>query len=199
MPEARQQLFAALERVIAAEGALTSRAVTQEAGVATGLLFTHFRNFDNFLIGYGVDRSFQIAASLAALPERLGSGTVDGNLSAAILALPLDVVLTLTRLTAFRPSLTAEVERVLGPGSAGLRVVAGSAAGYLAAEQELGRVPSGVDTASLALALAGVMQHVALTEGLGPEARARIGRAVTAICAPAPASRQGGVRPPASG
>ena len=80
--EPRQHLFAAAERVIAAAGpsGLTSRAVTREAGVATGLLFTHFMNFDDFLVGYAVDRSFQIAGVAAhvevlnvARPSRLHS------------------------------------------------------------------------------------------------------------------------------
>ncbi|WP_433833279.1 TetR/AcrR family transcriptional regulator [Actinoplanes sp. CA-015351] len=157
VPEPRQHLFAALERVIAAEGPLTSRAVTQEAGVATGLLFTHFGSFDNFLAGYGVDRSFQIASALSGLPGRFGSGTVAGNLTDAVLGLPLPAVRTLTRLTAFHPSLIAEIEGVLGAGSAGVRVVERAAADYLAAEQQLGRIPAGVDTLSLALAVAAVV------------------------------------------
>ncbi|MBB2949066.1 AcrR family transcriptional regulator [Actinoplanes lutulentus] len=173
VPEPRQHLFAALERVIAAEGPLTSRAVTHEAGVATGLLFTHFRNFDNFLAGYGVDRSFQIADALSGLPGRFGRGTVAGNLAEAVLGLPSPAVRTLVRLTAFHPSLIAEIEGVLGAGSAGVRAVERVTADYLAAEQQLGRVPAGADTAALALAVAAV---VAFTDEPG-----LIGRAVAAL------------------
>ena len=173
VPEPRQHLFAALERVIAAEGALTSRAVTQEAGVATGLLFTHFRNFDNFLAGYGVDRSFQIVSALSGLPGRFGSGTVAGNLTDAVLGLPAPAVRTLVRLTAFHPSLIGAIEGVLGAGSAGVRAVERAAADYLAAEQQLGRIPADADTAALAVAVAAV---VAFTDEPG-----LIGRAVTAL------------------
>ncbi|MEU4689247.1 TetR/AcrR family transcriptional regulator [Actinoplanes sp. NPDC023714] len=186
VPEARQHLFAALERVMAADGALTSRNVTQEAGLATGLLFTHFRSFDGFLTAYAVDRSFQIAAALAPLATTFGHGVVAENLTEAILALPRASVLTVTRLTAFRPSLTAEVARVLGGESAGLNAIVHAVDRHLRAEQELGRVAAEADTSSLALAVAGVLQHVALTDDGHAEERVR--RALTAL-APALAER----------
>ncbi|MFI6761738.1 hypothetical protein ACIBF5_21620 [Micromonospora sp. NPDC050417] len=68
-------LFAALEQVIAGDGPsrLTGRAVTRVAGVATGLLYAHFANFDDFLAGYAVDRVFQISSQVAGLPGRAGS------------------------------------------------------------------------------------------------------------------------------
>ncbi|TDC72521.1 TetR/AcrR family transcriptional regulator [Micromonospora sp. KC606] len=183
IPEPRQQLFAALERVIVTvgPGRLTSRAVTREAGVATGLLYAHFATFDNFLTGYAVDRAFQIAGEVAGLPQRAGSGTVAGNLSDAALATPLDTLLALTRLMAIRPELAANVEAVLGNGTAGLQAVERAATGYLTAEQQLGRVPAGTDTEALAMAVVGVLHHVALTGGTGSAADARIRRAIDAL------------------
>jgi AcrR family transcriptional regulator len=165
IPDVRQHLFAAVERLIGGTGPgrLTSRAVTQEAGVATGLLYAHFTTFDDFLAGYAVDRAFQISGEVAGLPELAGSGTVAGNLRRAVLATPLGTVLALTRLMAFRPELAAGVEAVLGSGTAGLQPVERAIAGYLAAEQRLGRVPAGADTEALALVVAGVLHHVALT------------------------------------
>nr|MDQ6938034.1 TetR family transcriptional regulator [Actinomycetota bacterium] len=46
--DAREQLFHAAERVLLRAGpnALTSRAVTTEAGVAKGVLHRHFADFD---------------------------------------------------------------------------------------------------------------------------------------------------------
>jgi AcrR family transcriptional regulator len=188
IPEPRQQLFAALERVIARDGAgrLTGRAVTREAGVATGLLYAHFANFDDFLVGYAVDRAFQIAGEVAGLPKRAGSGTVVGNLSDAVLATPVGTLLALTRLSAFRPELAANVEAVLGSGTAGLRAVERAIAGYLAAEQRLGRVPAGADTEALALSVVGVLHHVALTDQTGTT-DSRIRRAMAALTAGFPA------------
>ncbi|HZM84467.1 MAG TPA: TetR/AcrR family transcriptional regulator [Candidatus Limnocylindrales bacterium] len=182
IPEPRQQLFAALERVIAADGPsrLTGRAVTREAGVATGLLYTHFSNFDDFLTGYAIDRTFQISGEIAGLPARAGSGTVAGNMSDAVLATPPDTLLALTRLMAFRPELTANVEAVLGKGTAGLRAVEHATAGYLTAEQQLGRVPADADTEALALAVVGVLHHIALTEEIG-SAETRVRRAISAL------------------
>jgi AcrR family transcriptional regulator len=183
IPELRQQLFAAVERVIARDGPsrLTGRAVTREAGVATGLLYAHFANFDDFLVGYAVDRSFQISGEVAGLPERGGSGTVAGNLYQAVLATPLSTLLALTRLMAFRPELAVNVEAVLGGGTAGLHGVERAIAGYLAAEQQLGRVPAGADTEALALAVVGVLHHVALTGGTDSAAYTRIQRAMGAL------------------
>jgi AcrR family transcriptional regulator len=183
IPEVRQQLFAALERVIADDGPsrLTGRAVTREAGVATGLLYAHFANFDDFLAGYAVDRAFQISSEVAGLPERAGSGTLGGNLSDAVLATPLGTLLALTRLMAFRPELAANVEAVLGNGAGGLQAVERATAGYLSAEQQLGRVPAGADTQALALAVVGVLHHVALTGETGSAADTRIRRAMTAL------------------
>ncbi|MET7423516.1 TetR/AcrR family transcriptional regulator [Dactylosporangium sp. NPDC005555] len=179
IPEPRQQLFAAVERVIAADGPvrLTGRAVTREAGVATGLLYAHFADFDDFLTGYAVDRAFQLAAAVAGLPDRAGTGTVAGNLADALLAVPLDGLLPLTRLTAAKPELAAAVRDVLGERTAGLEAVEAAAARYLAAEQRLGRVPAGADTEALALAAVAVLHHVALTASDG----ARVRRAIAAL------------------
>ncbi|SCL47334.1 TetR/AcrR family transcriptional regulator [Micromonospora peucetia] len=183
IPQVRQQLFAAVERLIAGDGPsrLTGRAVTREAGVATGLLYAHFANFDDFLVGYAIDRTFHISGEVAGLSERAGSGTVAGNLNQAILATPLDTLLALTRLMAIRPDLVAKVETVLGGGTAGLQAVEHAVAGYLAAEQQLGRVAAGADTEALALAVVGVLHHVAVTDGTDSAAETRIRRAMGAL------------------
>ncbi|MEV4711885.1 TetR family transcriptional regulator [Micromonospora sp. NPDC049374] len=181
--EPRQHLFAAAERVIAAAGPsqLTSRAVTREAGVATGLLFAHFANFDDFLTGYAVDRSFQIAANAAGLAERAGTGTVDANLSEAMLATPMITLVAVTRLVAYRPTLTEAVEAVLGSGNAALPALERAVVGYLAAERHIGRLPAAADTEALAVAVVGVVHHIALTDGDDPAAADRIRRAITAL------------------
>ncbi|NGM15937.1 TetR family transcriptional regulator [Verrucosispora sioxanthis] len=183
--EPRQHLFAAAERLIAAAGPsqLTSRAVTREGGVATGLLFAHFASFDDFLTGYAVDRSFQIAANAAGLGERAGTGTVDANLGEALLATPMTTLLAVTRLFAHRPTLTQAVEAVLGSGNAALPALERTVAGYLAAERHIGRLPAAADTDALAVAVVGALHHVALTDGANPAAPSRVRRAITALTA----------------
>ncbi|MDG9677859.1 TetR/AcrR family transcriptional regulator [Micromonospora sp. DH14] len=187
--EPRQHLFAAAERLIATAGPgqLTSRAVTGEAGVATGLLFAHFTNFDDFLVGYAVDRSFQIAGTAAGLPARAGTGTIAANLSAAILATPLIVLRGVTRLMACRPALAAQVEAVLGTGSTVLQSLERAVIDYLDAERQRGRLPAGVDTEALALAVVGVLHHVALIDATDDVAHARIRHTVTALAESFPA------------
>ncbi|MBQ1015055.1 TetR family transcriptional regulator [Micromonospora sp. M51] len=187
--EPRQHLFAAAERLIAAAGPgqLTSRAVTGEAGVATGLLFAHFANFDDFLVGYAVDRSFQIAGTAAGLPARAGTGTIAANLSAAILATPLIVLRGVTRLMACRPALAAQVEAVLGTGSTVPQSLERAVVDYLNAERQRGRLPAGVDTEALALAVVGVLHHVALIDATDEVAHARIQHTVTALVESFPA------------
>jgi AcrR family transcriptional regulator len=190
LSEPRQQLFAALERVIlrAGPGRLTSRAVTQEAGVATGLLYAHFGSFDHFLAGYAVDRAFQVAGEVAGLPERAGTGTVAGNLTEAALATPMDTLAALTRLLAFRPELAESVDAVLGAGTAGLPAVERATVRYLNAERRLGRVPAGADTDALALAVVGVVHHVALTGRAGRAADNQVRRAIAALADRLPAA-----------
>ena len=67
--DARQQLFDAAERVLLRDGpsALTSRAVTTEAGVAKGVLHRHFDDFDAFLAELVEDRIAGIDRQAAAL------------------------------------------------------------------------------------------------------------------------------------
>ncbi|WP_433260416.1 TetR family transcriptional regulator [Actinosynnema sp. CS-041913] len=183
IPEIRQQLFSAAERVITRDGVgrLSGRAVTAEAGVATGLLYGHFADFDDFLADYAVDRSFLVSARAAALPERAGTGSVVGNLCEALLATPLTTVRVLAGLLASRPELAGRVRAVLGDEAAGLDAIESAAATYLAAERRLGRVAASAEPAALALALVGVLHHLVLTSDAGSEVRARLRQVVTAL------------------
>src|ERR1700746_1318923 len=87
--DARQQLFAAAERILLRDGpeALTSRAVTAEAGVAKGVLHKHFTDFDGFLAEFVRDRIDRMDGQAAALRVAAGTGTVVGNLTDALLGL----------------------------------------------------------------------------------------------------------------
>jgi len=87
--DAREQLFDAAERVLLRAGpnALTSRAVTTEAGCAKGVLHRHFTDFDAFLAELVLDRARRVEAQAAVLRESAGTGTVAGNLTGALTAL----------------------------------------------------------------------------------------------------------------
>ncbi len=76
--DVRDQLFDAAERVLLRDGpsALTTRAVTAEAGVAHGVLHRHFADFDAFLAELVLDRIGRMDSQAAALREAAGTGTV---------------------------------------------------------------------------------------------------------------------------
>ncbi|MBF6332835.1 TetR family transcriptional regulator [Nocardia transvalensis] len=183
IPEIRQQLFAVTERLIVRDGPgkLSGRAVTAEAGVATGLLYAHFTDLDEFLAQYAVDRAFVISARAATLPDRAGTGGVVANLCEAVSAVPPVTVMASTRLLVARPDLIDRVRAVLGDSTAGLEAVESAAAAYLFAEQRLGRVAATADPELLAQAFVGVVHHIALTATAESDVPGRIRRTVTAM------------------
>src|ERR1041384_7727088 len=84
--DAREQMFAAAERILLREGphALTSRAVTAEAGVAKGVLHRHFH-------------------------DSAGTGTVAGNLTSVLTDLFSSVAVAIVALITFRDDLRARL------------------------------------------------------------------------------------------
>ena len=161
IPEIRQQLFAALERVIVQDGSgkISGRGITVEAGVATGLLYAHFSDLDSFLAAYAVDRSFAICAGVGPLADQVGQGTVVNNIATALLATPLATLRALTRLLAARPILNCQVQETLGENTAGLNAIQPAVAGYLRKEQHAGRSAGSHDHDAMALAIVGVLHH----------------------------------------
>ena len=77
----RGQLFDAAERVLLRDGpgALTSRAVTAEAGVAKGVLHRHFADFDAFLVDLTLARIARITEQAAGLRAAAGTGPSQGT------------------------------------------------------------------------------------------------------------------------
>ncbi|MEU5153890.1 TetR family transcriptional regulator [Glycomyces sp. NPDC021274] len=177
IPEPRQQLFAAAERVILRDGPgrLSGRAVTTEARVAAGLLYAHFTDLDDFLAAYAVDRSFVVIAAAGHLTARAGTGDPAANLCDALLAIPRDTLAALARLQILRPDLAQRVHDVLGDATA-LDAIEQAAAAYLAAERDLGRLAAGTDPGAVALALTGTLHHLVLTGDLD-----RLRPAITAL------------------
>src|ERR1700728_3286278 len=75
--DVREQLFDAAERVLLRDrpDALTSRAVTTEAGVAKGVLHRHFADFDAFLAEVVLDRVGRMDSQAAALRDAARGST----------------------------------------------------------------------------------------------------------------------------
>ncbi|MEU1016184.1 TetR/AcrR family transcriptional regulator [Streptomyces sp. NPDC005898] len=173
--DVREQLFRAAERVLLRTGpnALTSRAVTAEAGCAKGVLHRHFADFDAFLVDLVRDRVAGLDARSAALRASAGTGTVAGNVREALSDLFGSVALAVVGLIASRDVLRARL-RATSPAGVPLLTEAGAMlAAYLDAERELGRLADDADTDTLALTLIGAGHLLfAGLEGVPPDADA---------------------------
>ncbi len=155
--DVREQLFDAAERVLLRDGprALTSRAVTTEAGCAKGVLHRHFADFDDFLTELVLDRIRRIERQSVVLRESAGTGTVTGNLAAVLTDLFNSVALQILGLITFRDDLRARLRQA---GAARVPVAMEATAmiaSYLAAERDAGRIAAGADVDTLAPTLVG--------------------------------------------
>ncbi|MEU9837393.1 TetR family transcriptional regulator [Streptosporangium sp. NPDC048047] len=156
--DARRQLFDAAERVLLQDGpnALTSRAVTIEAGVAKGVLHRHFPDFDAFLTELVQDRIVRIDDQAAALRESAGTGTVAGNLTGALIDLFDPVAVAIVSLVIFRDELRVRLRRARpAHGIPVLAEATAMLASYLNDECEMGRIAADADVDTLALSLIG--------------------------------------------
>lgn len=156
--DARQQLFDAAERVLLRAGpnGLTSRAVTDEAGCAKGVLHRHFSDFDDFLAALVLDRAARLAEQADALRESAGTGTVAGNLTRALGALFGPVPLAIIPLITFRDELRARLRQARpGGGIAVLAEATDAVSAYLAEERARGRIAADADIDALTLSLVG--------------------------------------------
>jgi AcrR family transcriptional regulator len=181
----RGQLFDAAERVLLRDGtsALTSRSVTVEAGVAKGVLHRHFADFDAFLAELTLDRVTQMAAQAAALRDAAGTGTVAGNLAAALPEVLTPAVLALIRLVIARDELRDRLRAATGSRIPLMSESTALVAGYLAAERDLGRIAAGADIATLAPTLIGAAHLLFADTDSPPPDAAAIARVVTTVLA----------------
>jgi AcrR family transcriptional regulator len=155
--DVREQLFGAAERVLLRDGpnALTSRAVTAEAGVAKGVLHRHFADFDAFLAEFVLDRVARMDAQAAALLDSAGTGTVVGNLAGALTAVFESVAVAIVPLVTFRDELRARLRRTWPAGVPVLTEAVVMIASYLTVERGLGRIAADADIDTLAPTLIG--------------------------------------------
>jgi AcrR family transcriptional regulator len=155
--DVRDVLFDAAERVLLRDGAsaLTSRAVTSEAGVAKGVLHRHFADFDGFLAELVENRVGRIEAEADALRSRAGTGTPAENLTSALTALFGPLAMAILALVTSRADLLARLRHVTPSGLPVLTEGTAAIAAYLREEQRLGRLRASADPDTLALMLIG--------------------------------------------
>ena len=164
----RERLFAAAGRVLLRDGpsGLTSRVVTDEAGVAKGVLHRYLADFDGFLAALVHDRATRLELTTAALLGSAGTGTVAGNLAEALAAALDPVAVALVALITFRDELRARLRESWPVGVPLLAEASRMVSAYLAAERALGRVAGEADLSVLAPMLIGAA-HLLLADRTG--------------------------------
>ena len=184
--DARQQLFDAAERVLLRDGpaGLTSRAVTDEASCAKGVLHRHFADFDAFLTDLVLDRAAQLETQAGALRESVGTATVADNLITALTTLFGPVPVAIIPLITFRDELRARLRQARpGGGIAILAQATTAISAYLTDERELGRIAADADIDSLTLSLVGGGHLLFADRDPAPPTRETITKFVTTALA----------------
>lgn len=184
--DVRQQLFGAAERILLRDGpsALTSRSVTDEAGVAKGVLHRHFDDFDGFLAELVHDRAARIRDQSAILLDSAGTGTVAGNIADTLAGLFGSVAAKILALVIFRDALRARLRETWPRGVPLIQEIAAMIGDYLTAERDLGRVAADADISTLAPMLVGaVHMQFAGRDSAPPSAAAVEAMTATALAA----------------
>ena len=181
--DAREQLFDAADRILLRDGpsALTSRAVTAEAGVAKGVLHRHFADFDAFLADFVMDRVDRMDSKTAELLSAAGTGTVVDNLAEALTAVFESVAVAIVSLITFRDDLRARLREVWPAGVPVLTEAVIMIGSYLTLERALGRIADDAEVDALAPALIGA-GHLLFADREGPRPdAAAVRRIVTTV------------------
>lgn len=149
---------------------LTSRAVTEEAGVAKGVMHRHFVDFDTFLAELLLDRAAQLDARAT---ELAGTGTVIGNLTEMLTAIFTPLAVAVVPLVVTRDRLRERLQEAGAPRFPLLAEGTSMVIDYLTREQALGRVAANADIPALSHTLLGAA-HLLFTdrESGPPEAEA---------------------------
>ncbi|MFF2504474.1 TetR/AcrR family transcriptional regulator [Streptomyces sp. NPDC058067] len=165
IPDVRERLFDAAERILAREGpsGLTSRAVTTEAGCAKGMLHKHFEGLDELVAELVLARFARTARLAEDLPARAGESTVAANLTEIGHALLTSLNPTTAGLAVSTPAASVRIREALKAGAPGFDAIQHSITTYLDAEINTGRLPPTTDTTTTALALVGTVHHLLMT------------------------------------
>jgi AcrR family transcriptional regulator len=192
--DVRAQLFDAAERVLLRAGpsGLTSRAVTDEAQVAKGVLHRHFADFDAFLAEFVLDRVHRLDAG--ALRDAAGTGTVVDNVADALRTVFESVAVAIVPLVTFRDELRARLRDAWPAGVPVLTDAIELIASYLTAERDLGRISPAAEPQFLGPMLVG-SAHLLYADRTGekpsPEAvRKMVASALSGFVRSAPTPRE---------
>lgn len=169
LSDPREALFAAAERVLGRDGAaaLTSRAVTDEGGVAKGVLHRYFPDFDTFLAELIISRTEYVSKIAAELAASVGHGVVEDNLAMGMARLFEPPAVQYVRIAITRDAVR---KHLVAHGRERLPILLQAVAAvssYIGAEQRAGRIRAGSNPATVAPMLIGAL-HLMATDD--PEA-----------------------------
>jgi AcrR family transcriptional regulator len=186
LPDARAVLFDAADRILARQGpeGITSRALTDEAGIAKGVLHNHFNDLDGFLVSYAADRIKDAFARTESILARRGKRNVVDNLTDAATDLFGSGALTVSALMRARPAVFAHVQEALNDTGEGFDRLERSFADYLDAEKNNGHVPDELDSQMVAFHLIASVHHLFFANGQQPVQRQEVRRVVTSLLHP---------------
>ena len=174
----RDQILDAAAHVMRTRGLAnaTTKEIARAAGFSEATLYKHFRDKAELFIDVLRERMPSLIPLIASLAERPGQGTVRANLLEVARAavhfyqesFPMNASIFA------EPRLLAAHRTALGRRRAGPHRAVEGLAGYLRAEQELGRVASAADPdAAAALLLGGCFQYAFLGHFAGRPAGER--------------------------
>jgi AcrR family transcriptional regulator len=161
----REQLADAAGRVLLRDGpdALTSRAVTTEAGVAKGILHRYFRDFDGFLAAFVLRHIERLDARSRELRASAGTGDVADNVVTALVDALDPIATQIVALVIARRPLLERLRLTTPTGVPLLVETTKMIATYLTAERGLGRIALNADVDTLAVMLVGGAYVLAAT------------------------------------
>jgi AcrR family transcriptional regulator len=145
----RSEILRAAEMLMHSRGlsGVTTRQISREVGCSEGALYFHFKGRLELLLAMLEESLPDMLGPLQALRESVGRGSPHGNLAAALLGIfkfHRRVVPGSAGLFA-EPEVLLAYRRSLARQGKGPHLSMAALADYIAAEQELGRVDSGVD------------------------------------------------------
>jgi AcrR family transcriptional regulator len=148
----------------------STRAIALAAGVAEGTIYRHFPDKTSLFFAAVLESNAPIVEWVAALPARAGEGTVEGNLTDAVVRLASlrDQIIPLELAIAVDPELATQRRRVLAAAGGSLPPGPPEAiAAYLAEEQRLGRVRADVDPREAAVLILAALFGLAAGQSSG--------------------------------
>ena len=155
--DVRQQLLDGAERVLLRDGpdAVTSRAVTTEAGVAKGILHRHFPDFGTFLATLALSHIERLDTLATEVRASAGTETPTDNLTRALAAALDPSAVAIVNLILSRHELLARLRLTTPTGVPLLAETTKMIAAYLTAERGLGRIAASTEVDTLAVMLVG--------------------------------------------